>query len=427
MLQIILYFILFFLTVIFGMPIAIALGLTGVLIASVQGIFNPVLLGHVMYQGVDHFSLLAVPFFMLAGTLMEAGGISRRLMEFSFALVGRMRGGLAQVAVVLSMLFAGLSGSAVADTAAVGSLLIPSMREKGYREGFAAALIAAGGAIGPIIPPSIPMVIYAVIANVSVAKLFLGGVIPGIAFGLFLMAYSYYEALRHDYPRETSSFSFDKLVKTFKKGFLAFLMPVIILGGILSGIFTATESSVVAAVYAFLVGKFIYGELKWKDIPEVFARAARNTSSVMFIIAVASFLSWVLTSQQIPQTITRSLLSVSKNPLIILILLNIFILFLGCFIDAVSILVLISPVALPLIKIAGIDPIYFGVLLVLNICIGALTPPVGTCLFVASGVGNVDLAKSSRAVLPIVLIAVISLLMAILFPSVIMYLPEMIK
>ena len=270
MLQIILYFILFFLTVIFGMPIAIALGLTGVLIASVQGIFNPVLLGHVMYQGVDHFSLLAVPFFMLAGTLMEAGGISRRLMEFSFALVGRMRGGLAQVAVVLSMLFAGLSGSAVADTAAVGSLLIPSMREKGYREGFAAALIAAGGAIGPIIPPSIPMVIYAVIANVSVAKLFLGGVIPGITFGLFLMAYSYYEALRHDYPRETSSFSFEKLLRTFQKGFLAFLMPVIILGGILSGIFTATESSVVAAVYAFLVGKFIYGELKWKDIPEVF-------------------------------------------------------------------------------------------------------------------------------------------------------------
>lgn len=427
MLQIILYFILFFLTIIFGMPIAIALGLTGVLIASVQGIFNPVLLGHVMYQGVDHFSLLAVPFFMLAGTLMEAGGISRRLMEFSFALVGRMRGGLAQVAVVLSMLFAGLSGSAVADTAAVGSLLIPSMREKGYREGFAAALIAAGGAIGPIIPPSIPMVIYAVIANVSVAKLFLGGIIPGIAFGLFLMAYSYYEALRHDYPRETSSFSFDKLVTTFKKGFLAFLMPVIILGGILSGIFTATESSVVAAVYAFLVGKFIYGELKWKDIPEVFARAARNTSSVMFIIAVASFLSWVLTSQQIPQTITKSLLSVSKNPFIILILLNIFILFLGCFIDAVSILVLISPVALPLIKIAGIDPIYFGVLLVLNICIGALTPPVGTCLFVASGVGNVDLAKSSRAVLPIVLIAVISLFMAIIFPSVIMYLPEMIR
>lgn len=427
MLQIILYFILFFLTVIFGMPIAIALGLTGILIASIQGIFNPVLLGHVMYQGVDHFSLLAVPFFMLAGTLMESGGISRRLMEFSFALVGRLRGGLAQVAVVLSMLFAGLSGSAVADTAAVGSLLIPSMREKGYREGFAAALIAAGGAIGPIIPPSIPMVIYAVIANVSVAKLFLGGVIPGIAFGLFLMAYSYYEALKHGYPRETSSFNLNKLVVTFKNGFLAFLMPIIILGGILSGIFTATESSVVAAVYAFVVGKFIYGELKWKDIPEVFARAARNTSSVMFIIAVASFLSWVLTSQQIPQTATKSILSVSKNPLIILILLNTFILFLGCFIDAVSILVLISPVALPLIKIAGIDPIYFGVLLVLNICIGALTPPVGTCLFVASGVGNVDLAKSSKAVLPIVLIAVLSLLMAIIFPSVIMFLPEMIK
>lgn len=420
-------FVLFFAAVLLGMPIAIALGLTGILIAWLSGIFNPVLIGHVMYQGVDSFTLLAVPFFMLAGALMEEGGISRRLMNFSFALVGRMRGGLAQVAVVLSMLFAGLSGSAVADTAAVGSLLIPSMKEKGYREGFAAALVAAGGAIGPIIPPSIPMVIFAVIANVSVAELFLGGIFPGVFFGLVLMAYSYVEAKRYDYPRETTAFSLSFLGKTFKEGLLAFLMPVIILGGILSGVFTATESSVVAAVYAFVVGKFVYGELRWKRIPEVFASAARNTAGVMFIIAVASFLSWILTSRQIPQTIARELLSLSTNPVIVLLLLNAFILFLGCFIDAVSILVLISPVALPIIRSLGIDPVYFGVLLVLNICLGALTPPVGTCLFVASSVGGVNLTKTSRAILPIVLLAVFCLALAIFFPAVILFLPSLLR
>ncbi len=420
-------FLAFFVAVLIGMPIAIGLGLTGILIAWIQGIFNPVLLGHVMYQGVDSFTLLAVPFFMLAGALMEEGGISRRLMNFSFALVGRMRGGLAQVAVVLSMLFAGLSGSAVADTAAVGSLLIPSMKEKGYREGFSAALVAAGGAIGPIIPPSIPMVIFAVIANVSVAELFLGGIIPGIAFGLVLMIYSYFEARRYNYPRETASFSVPFLAKTFREGFLAFLLPVIILGGILSGVFTATESSVVAVVYAFLVGKFVYGELTWRRLPEVVASAARNTAGVMFIIAVASFLSWVLTSQQIPQAVAAKLLSVSSNPVVVLLLLNLFILFLGCFIDAVSILVLISPVALPIIRSLGIDPVYFGVLLVLNICLGALTPPVGTCLFVASSVGGVSLTKTSRAILPIVVLAIASLLVAIFFPAVIMYLPSLLR
>lgn len=264
------------------------------------------------------------------------------------------------------------------------------------------------------------------IADVSVAELFLGGIIPGVAFGLVLMAYSYYEARRYNYPRETASFSLPFLAKTFREGFLAFLLPVIILGGILSGVFTATESSVVAVVYAFFVGKFIYGDLTWKRLPEVVAAAARNTAGVMFIIAVASFLSWVLTIQQIPQTVAAKL-SVSSNPLVVLLLLNLFILFLGCFIDAVSILVLISPVALPIIRSLGIDPVYFGVLLVLNICLGALTPPVGTCLFVASSVGGVSLMKTSRAILPIVLLAIVCLLVAIFFPAVIMLLPSLLR
>ena len=424
--DILLFFGVFFAMLLIGMPIAISLGFVGILLAVSRGVFNPVLLGHIMYQGVDSFTLLAVPFFMLAGSLMEEGGISRRLMDFAFALVGRMRGGLAQVAAVLSMLFAGLSGSAVADTAAVGALLIPSMKEKGYREGFSAALVAAGGAIGPIIPPSIPMIIYAVAANASVAKLFMGGILPGVTFGVLLMIYSHIEAVRFNYPREEGSFSVRELARAFRDGFLALLMPVIILGGIRLGIFTATESSAIAVVYAFIIGKFVYGELTWKRIPDVFAGAARSTSAVMFIIAVASFLSWVLTSLQVPQTITLFLTSLSTNPTVILLVLNAFILFLGCFIDAVSIIVLITPVALPVIHQLGIDPVLFGLLLVCNVCIGALTPPVGTCLFVASSVGRVDLSKTAVAILPIVCIAVAALVLGILFPQALLWLPDMI-
>jgi C4-dicarboxylate transporter DctM subunit len=336
-----------------------------------------------------------------------------------------MKGGLAQVAVVLSVLFAGLSGSAVADTAAVGSMLIPSMKEKGYRHGFCAALVAAGGALGPVIPPSIAMIVYAVAANASVERLFIGGIVPGFAFGALLMIYSHFEAVRHNYPRETGDFSAKALLKALYDGFLALLLPVVILGGIRFGLFTATESSAVAVVYAFFLGKFVYGELKWSRFPAIFASAARGTSSVMIIIAVASFLSWVLTSLQIPQALTRELMSFSQNTTVILLLINAFVLVLGCFIDAVSIIVLITPVAIPIIHTLGIDPVYFGLLLVLNVCIGALTPPVGTCLFVASSVGKVNLGDTAKSALPIVIIAVIGLVVLILFPGILMFLPNL--
>jgi C4-dicarboxylate transporter DctM subunit len=422
--HVILFFAAFFAMLLIGLPIAITLAITGVLISVTQGIFKPVLLGHVMFQGVDSFSLLAVPFFMLAGGLMDEGGISRRLMNFAYLLVGRMRGGLAQVGVVLSMLFAGLSGSAVADTAALSSMLAPSMKEKGYREGFIGALFAAGGAIGPIIPPSIPMIIYGVAANASISKLFIGGIIPGIFLGLLLMVYVHFEAVRHNYPRATEKVNPKELIKASRDGLLALALPVIVLGGIRLGIFTATESSVMAVVYAFILGKFVYKELKWSKIPEILASSARGTSSVLIIIAAASFLSWVLTSRQIPQNITTFLLSVSKSPMVIILLLNLFMLFLGMFIDAVSIIVLITPVATPILMRLGVDPVYFGLLLVFNVCIGALTPPVGTCLFVASSAGKIPLNKIIKAVVPIVCIELVWLLLAILFPSVLMFLPN---
>lgn len=423
--SLLLLLLLFLVLLVIGVPIAVALALMGVALASLEGNFRPVVLGHVMLQGLDSFSLLAVPFFMLAGGLMEEGGISRRLMDFASVLVGRMKGGLAQVTVVLSILFAGLSGSAVADTAAVGSLLIPSMKDKGYRHGFAAAMVAAGGALGPVIPPSIAMIVYAVIANASVERLFIGGILPGIAFGLLLMVYAHVEAVRHHYPRETAPFEIKSFLRVLGSSFPALLLPVVILGGIRFGLFTATESSAVAVVYALFLGRFVYRELSWKRLPEIFATAARGTSAVMLIIAVASFLSWVLTSRQIPQVLTKQLLAFSSNTTVILVLINAFVLLLGCFIDAVSIIVLITPVAIPIVNSLGIDPVYFGLLLVLNVCIGALTPPVGTCLFVASGVGKVDLMETARSAVPIVLIAMAGLLFLILFPGVLMFLPNL--
>jgi C4-dicarboxylate transporter DctM subunit len=336
-----------------------------------------------------------------------------------------MRGGLAQVVVVMSVLFAGLSGSAVADTAAVGSMLIPSMKEKGYRHGFCGALVAAGGAIGPIIPPSIAMIVYAVSANVSVGKLFLAGVLPGIGIGLILMLLSYIEAVRYDYPRETGKFSTRAFFKAFCDGILALLLPVVILGGIRLGFFTPTESAAVAVVYAFILGKFVYKELKWSKIPAIFMNSALGTSAIMLIIAVASFLSWILTSMQIPQMLTRALLNFSREPLVILVIINLFILFLGTLIDGASIVILVTPIAVPIISSLNIDLVYFGLLLVVNVCIGGITPPVGANLFVASSVGKVRLADTAKSAVPIAVCLMVWLAVLIFFPDICMFLPNL--
>jgi len=408
-----------------GIPVAFALGLVGLVIAVSKGIFNPIIIPHIMYaQGIDSFPLLAVPFFILAGTIMEEGGISRRLVEFAQFIVGRIRGGLAQVSVLTGMFFGGISGSAVADAAAVGSVLIPAMKEKKYSPGFSAALTAASGSMGPIIPPSIPMVIYAVIANASVASLFLGGIVPGVLFGLALMGYSYFYAKKHRYPREDVSWTMTAFWHVFKRAVLPLLMPVIIVGGIFSGIFTATESAVVAVIYSCLVSVFVYRELPVRRLPVILANAAKSTASIMYIIGMASFLSWVITSEQIPQQVARFFFEFSEQPWVIIIMLNIVILLLGCFIDPVSILILMSPIALPIIKQIGMDPVHFGVIITVNICIGSLTPPVGTLLFVTSRIGNVNFYEISKAIIPMVVLVFGILLLISLVPDTVMYLPR---
>ena len=422
--MILLFLGLFLVSVVIGLPVAFSLSGIGTAIMAWQGIFNPVTISQNMFAGNDSTPLIAVLFFMLAGALMEESKLTQRLMDFAYSIVGYFHGGLAHVAILVAMIFAAMSGSAVATAAAVGGMLLPTMRAKGYDDGFSAALIASGGAIGPIIPPSIPMVIYAVIANCSVERMFLGGAVPGILFGVGLMVYARFYAKNRNYPREEGKFSFREFGNSFKKSILALLMPVIILGGIFSGTFTATEAACVAAVYTFLIGKFVYRTIAWKRLPSICLAAAKNTAVVMFIISSCSVLAWVLTSQQIPQQIARTLLSVSTNPTIVLLLINAFVLVLGCFMDAVAIVVLLSPIMLTVLQQLSIDPVFFGVLLVVNVCIGALTPPVGTCLFVASKIGGVSLAKTAKAVIPMVLIAVVVLSLCILFPNVVMFLPN---
>jgi len=409
-----------------GFPVAFALGLVGFVIAYMAGIFNPIIISHIMYsQGIDSFPLLAVPFFILAGSLMEEGGISQRLIDLAQFVVGRIRGGLAQVAVVTGMFFGGITGSAIADAAAVGSVLIPAMKKKNYDPAFSAALAAAAGAVGPIIPPSIPMIIYAVIANTSVASLFLGGIVPGALYGLILMVYSYLYARRRKYPTETVPLTFQNFITVSKRGIFPLLMPVIIVGGIFSGVFTATESAVVAVVYSFIVARFIYHEVTWRNLPKILASTARSTASIMYIIGFATFLGWVITSEQIPQKVAEAIFSLSGTPWIIISMLNGLMLVLGCFIDPVSILILICPIALPIIKQIGMDPVHFGVILTVNISIGALYPPVGELLFVTSRIGKVSYYDISKAIMPMVILLIGLLFLVSLVPDTVLYLPRL--
>lgn len=406
-------------------PIAFALG--------VASMFSMAVLFHVplsvavqnMFTSNDSFPLMAVPFFMLAGVLMEMGGISQRLVNFASSLVGFVRGGLAYVTVVASMFFAGISGAAAADTAALGTLLIPEMKKRGYGAGFACALQAAGGTIGVIIPPSIPMVIFGVLASTSIGGLFLAGLLPGLLLGVSLMLTSYIIARRKGYTPE-NTFSIRRVWSTFRDALWALGMPLIIVGGIVSGIFTATESAVVAADYALVVGLFVYKELKFKDLPALFIRGAVTSALVMFIIANASVLGWVLAFQSIPQALTNAFLSISNDPVVLLLLINLLLLLVGCLIETSSALIIFVPLLVPLIPYLGISPIQFGVIVVFNLAIGMLTPPMGICLFVACTIGNINMENISRAVLPLLAVMIVDLLIITYVPFLTTFLPNLI-
>ncbi|NWF91845.1 MAG: TRAP transporter large permease [Syntrophaceae bacterium] len=416
----------FAICIVLSVPIAFSLGISAFTSLLSWGRIPLKLVVQRMFTGVDSFPLMAIPFFMLAGELMNTGGILRGLFRFSDALVGHIRGGLGHVNVVASMFFAGITGSAVADTAALGPMEIGMMKEAGYDVDYSAAITAASATVGPIIPPSIPMVIYAVAAgNVSIAGLFLSGAIPGILIGIGLMAYNYITSLRRNYPRRTTPIGLRGFILIFMRAIPVLMMPIIILGGILSGIFTPTEASAIAVGYAFLVGFFVIRQLDLKGLFQALLRAGISTGVVLFVVATANIFSWILATQQVPQLVSGFLLSISDNPLVFLLLVNIFLLFVGCFMDTAAALIILVPIFAPIASQLGIHPLHFGLIFSLNLIIGLATPPVGLCLFVVCGIGKISLERVSKAIWPFILIEVGVLFLVTYVPAIPMALPKL--
>ncbi|MDR5902269.1 TRAP transporter large permease [Halomonas icarae] len=405
---------LFLLFMLLGVPIALAIGASTLVALNAQGVPLMVVTQQ-MFQGINSFALVAVPMFILAGDLMAQGKVSEKLVDFADSLFGFLKGGLSIVSVGAGMFFAAISGSGAATTAAVGSSLVPELRKKGYEPASAASLIAASGTIGVVIPPSVPMIIYAVIAQQSVSTLFLSGILPGIAMGLGLSAIAIVQAYRRNYPRGTA-LSAATIWRTFKSASWGLMTPVIILGGIFSGVFTPSEAAVIAVNYALLVSLFVYRDLGLKDVYRILIRSAITTSVIMLVIATSAVLSWTLSSWQVPGAIAQAVLSLSTNPLVIMLLVVAVILLTGVFIETASALIILTPVLLPLVTQLGIDPIHFGLIIVVGLAIGMITPPVAINLYVASSVTQLPLERITRAILPYLLGLIAVLLLVVYVP-----------
>jgi C4-dicarboxylate transporter DctM subunit len=406
-----------------GIPLALVLGLTGLTSLIVMGVPLQVVAQR-MFTGIDSFPLMAVPFFILAGDIMNRGGTTVRLIRFANSLVGHIQGGLAHANVVANMFFAGISGSAVADASAIGAIMIPSMEKNGYDKDFSAALTASAATIGPIIPPSIIMVIYGVSVGVSVGGLFAAGFIPGVLLGLALMFIVYRVSRRRGYAKY-ETFSGKRVVTELRDAVWALLAPVIILGGILGGIFTPTEAAAVAVAYSFLVGKFIFRELTWKDIPKVLLQSGITTASILLIISMANVFAWVIAANMIPQKLANLFLAISDNPYVFLAVINVFLLIVGMFMETGAAIILLAPILAPVATSLGINPLHFGFIMVLNLAIGMATPPVGVCLFVSCGITGLSLEQISSAVYKFVFAELAVLLVVTYVEPISTFLPKL--
>ncbi len=407
-----------------GIPIAFVLGLTSFVALLYTGNIPFLLMPKEMFSGTDSFPLLAVPFFILAGNLMNAGGITRRLIHFCNILLGYVRGGLALVNVVASMFFAGITGAAVADTSALGSILIPAMTERRYDKDFSAAVTAASSTVGPIIPPSIPMVILGTVGELSIGALFLAGVIPGMMVGLALLGIAYWISHKRNYPKEPIK-SLQEFFYGLKDALLALLMPAIILGGILGGIFTPTEAAAVAVAYAFIISFLVYREIRLRDLPRILIDSIVTTSIIMFVIANSAIFGWILANHQVPQIVAKTFLSITTNKWVLLFLINLFLLFIGTFMETTASLIILTPILLPLAVKVGIDPIHFGLVMVLNLVIGLITPPLGVCLFIACSIAKITLEQIVKAILPFLLAAIGVLFIVTYIPPLSLWIPRM--
>lgn len=405
--------------------IAIAIGTASLVAILIQGDFSLMMVIQRMVAGTDSFHLMAVPLFMFAGVIMEKGGISKRIIDFANALTGWLPGGLAAVSIVSAMFFAGISGSAAADTAAVGAVLIPAMKRSGYPSDFSAAVQASGGSLGVVIPPSIPMIIFGFLTGASISKLFAAGILPGLLIGISLITVSTFIAAKNGYAPDTR-ISIPQIFLTFKRAFLALGAPIIILGGILFGVFTATESAAVAVVYALFVSMVIYKKIRPKDIFPIFGQASITASVVMFIIATASVFSWIAAIEDIPATLAGSLLAYTDNPLLLLMLINFVLLAAGVFVETTAALILLVPMITAMLPSLGIDLIQLGVIVVANLAIGMLTPPMGICLIVSASISGDRIGAVSRRVIPFLIVLLIDLALISFYPPLTMWLANMV-
>jgi tripartite ATP-independent transporter DctM subunit len=424
--MIIILFVLLFLLIGLGFSIWTSMGISGMIYILIRGEVSLKILASTMVGGVDIPSLVAIPFFMLAGELMNSAGITRKLADFADYFVGRFRGGLAYVAIVVNIIMAGVSGSAVADASAVSSVLLPTMKERGYDQPFAASINAAGAAIGPIIPPSIPMIFIGVISDISIGRLFLGGVIPGLIMGLFLAVAVALFTRKKNYPVIRKQLNLKVFINLMRDTIFALSAPIIIILGVAFGIVTLVEVAVLANFYILLIALFVYRSIRFKDIPRIFAKAAVFSTSIMIIFAVVGLYQYIVASEQLGEKLGILVVNMHLNQFTFLLLANLFFLFMGCILDAVPVMLIFFPVLLPVATNLGVDPTHFGVIVVIGLMIGLLTPPIGALLFLEAKIADLEFDVLVRHIWPYTLVLIMVLFLCTYIPQLILYIPNLI-
>ena len=416
-------FIIFLVLLLIGVPIAFSLGLSSLFYLFTNNIPLTVI-SQKFYSGMDSFTLLCIPGFMLAGALMNGGGITRRILNFCNSFLGHFRGSLALVNIVASMVFAGISGTAIADVCSLGSMLIPAMVDDGYDDDFSVAVTAASSVVGPIIPPSVPMVIAGSCVSISVGKMFQAGIIPGILLGMALCIPTYIISVKRNYPRHDRA-GWKVRLETTKDAIWAMLMPVILLGGILSGVFTPTEASIVTCVYALVVGVFVYKEIQITDVPRIVWENIRACASIIVLIGLANVFAYILTAERIPQMVANSILSITDNRIVVILLINVVLLFVGMFMESLAAILITFPVLLPVATAVGMEPVHFA--LILNLMLGLTTPPVGMCVCTGAQIGKISAFKAFKATIPFLATSLIVLMLVSFIPQLTLWIPSILN
>lgn len=418
---------LLFLLLLLGIPVAFALGLVNIVLLQIMG-FPFMSLVQKAFYGINQYPLLAIPFYLFVGEVMNRGGIAQRLVDFSSSLIGDIVGDLGHVNILASIFFGGISGSAVADTSAVGGILIPAMVKGNYPADYSAAVTMSSSVIGILVPPSIPFILYGIITNTSITRLFMAGIIPGILVGLCLMVANYFISKKNMYGYKSQKvrgrFDIKLILNTFRNAWMALTIPIVIIGGILSGVFTPTEAGVISAFLAAFLSLFVYKGITIKELPRIFLNVAKTTSIVMFLCAMATVSAWLLTRARVPFTFRDMLLAVTYSPLLVMMLVNILLLLSGLVLDFPPAMLILAPIFFPVMMSVGFDPVYFGVIMCFNLAIGLITPPVGTALYVASGISGASILKIAKANIPLYLTLIFVLILLIVFPQLVMFIPN---